>query len=113
MAKTDNEGFSLTEIPYPSLVRVGKVFIEGRKYGKFNWREGINTKEHKLFQIERCNHAIKHLLIYAHYLETGEYLGEYVEKTNPNVVYHEDDLAKVAWFCLIQMEIERLEKEQA
>ena len=112
MAKTTNEDFSLTEIPYPSLVRVGKVFIEGRKYGKFNWREAIKTKEHKLFQIERCNHAIKHLLIYAQYLETGEYLGQNVAEPYGLEVTAEDDLAKVAWFCLVQMEIERLEAQK-
>src|SRR6266699_2405019 len=73
-ALTDIEDFSLTEIPYEALKRVGKVFKEGLKYGKGNWRKGFNDKE---FQLERANHALKHLLSYIHELETGEYLGDF------------------------------------
>lgn len=100
-ALTDVEDFSLTEIPYEALKRVGKVFKEGLKYGKGNWRKGVNDKK---FQLERANHALKHLLIYIHELETGEYL-----YPSNEVMKREDDLAKVMWFCMIMCELERLE----
>ena len=96
VASTDKEPFSLTEIPFESLRRLGLVFREGaQKYGKENWRGGDHA-----YQIERANHALKHLLLYVHALETGQ---RYTD-------VEEDDLAKVMWFCATQMEIERLEK---
>jgi hypothetical protein len=95
-AATDKEPFSLTQIPCSALLRLGAVFREGEpKYGRGNWRRGVHDKD---YQIERANHALKHLLWYVHALETGERLGE-----------AEDHLAKVAWFCVTQMELERLE----
>lgn len=116
--KTDKEEYCLTEIPLSALIRLGKIFKEGHgKYGKHNWRNGVDNKE---YQIERCNHAIKHLLIYAHELETGEYIGKLKGQesingqTNEEATLfigkiREDDLAKVMWFCVTQMELERLE----
>lgn len=102
-ANTDALEYSLTEIPLSALERVGKVFREGHeKYGRGNWRKGI---EDKIYQLERLNHAIRHLLIYAHWLEHGEYIGEYKEGVK------EDDLAKVMWFTVTQCEIERVEDE--
>lgn len=104
--KTDKESFDLTQIPYHSLTRIGQVFKEGEvKYGRGNWKLGCHNIE---YQLERANHAIKHLLIYIHLLETGEYLGE-IKRLNEILVDTEDDLAKVAWFCVTQMEIERIE----
>lgn len=101
--KTDKEEFSLTQIPVSSLLRLGAIFKEGEvKYGKDNWKKGVNDKE---YQLERLNHALKHLLLYSHYLETGEYLDEVIDDKGRR----EDDLAKVMWFCATQIEIERLE----
>ena len=98
-AKSDIEIFDLTSIPFHALWRVGVIFKEGqRKYGRGNWRNGAGDRE---YQIERANHALKHLLIYIHNLQYGESVG----------VSGEDDIAKVAWFCLTQMECERLERE--
>ncbi len=91
-ARTEDEPFDLTQIPMRSLVRVGQIFAEGeKKYGRDNWRQGAGDIK---FQRKRLNKAIKHLLIYTESLLYG--------KHSP-----EDDLAKVLWFCLIQMELER------
>ncbi len=90
-ALTEIEHFSLTEIPAESLFRLGRIFTEGHRYGKHNWRQG-DTK----FLIERANHAFKHFLLWIHQLETGEKLS------------NEDDIAKVMWFCAIAMELERV-----
>lgn len=98
-AKTDVEAFSLTQIPCKSLERLGAVFREGEaKYGRGNWRRGVGDTA---YQLERANHALKHLLWYVHWLETGEQLGNGEDETN---------LAKVAWFCVTQMELERLQQ---
>lgn len=98
-AHTDLEAFSLTQIPCHALQRLGAVFREGAgKYGRGNWRRGVGDTA---YQLERANHALKHLLWYVHWLETGEHLGD-----------GEDELAKVAWFCATQMELERLEQTQ-
>jgi len=113
VAKTDKEDFDLTEILYESLVRVARVFREGSiKYGKDNWKKGIGDKE---YQLERANHALKHLLVYIHELKTGEYLGELKYKNSSYedgalLGEKEDDLSKVMWFCMTQIELERLEK---
>jgi hypothetical protein len=97
--KTDVEPFDLTQIPFEFEWRLGMVFREGEaKYGRDNWRKGVGNKT---YQLERANHALKHLKIYIHWLQFGEHLGE------PG----EDDLAKVGWFCATQAEIERLERK--
>jgi len=94
-AKTEVLEFDLTQIPLESLIRVGRVFKEGeKKYGKDNWLKGVKDVE---YQIERCNHAIKHLY-------------EYVKMLRYRDRSREDDLAKVMWFCCTQIEIERLEE---
>lgn len=99
--KTEREDYDLTQIPFSALQRLGKVFVEGAsKYGEGNWRNGVAQSE---FQIERANHALKHLLIHIHKLRYGESIGE----------EGEDDLAKVMWYCVTQAELERLEKESA
>lgn len=96
-AKSDRESADLTQIPYEAERRLGLIFKEGLlKYGRGNWRKGAGDFD---YQMERANHALKHLKIYLHQLEFGEDIGE------PG----EDNLAKVAWFCVTQMEIERLE----
>lgn len=98
-AKSDIEISDLCSVPFMALWRVGQIFREGkRKYGAGNWRRGAGDRE---YQIERANHAIKHLMIYVHRLQYGEHIG----------VAGEDDLAKTAWFCLTQMELERMESE--
>lgn len=100
-ARTDKEPYDLTQIPFEAEKRIGAVFVEGEsKYGRDNWKKGTGNKQ---YQIERANHALKHLKIYIHQLTTGEEIGEF-KNGEP-----EDDLAKVAWFCCTQMEIERLE----
>ena len=73
-AKTDLENFDLTQIPLEGEKRIGRIFREGEiKYDRNNWRQGVFNKK---YQLERMNHALKHLKIYIHWLEHGEYLGE-------------------------------------
>lgn len=88
-AKSDKLGLGLVMIPFYSIYRIGKIFIEGLRYGKDNWKKGMNDKE---WQEERLEHAINHLFLY----KEGD--------------RSEDHLAKVAWFCLVQMELTRLEQ---
>jgi len=100
-AKTDLENFDLTQIPLEGEKRIGRIFREGEiKYDRNNWRQGVFNKK---YQLERMNHALKHLKIYIHWLEHGEYLGEI-----KNGIM-EDDLAKVGWAVLTQCELERME----
>jgi hypothetical protein len=87
-AKSDRLGLGLTLIPFPSIFRLGKIFIEGLRYGKDNWKKGVNDKD---YQEERLEHALRHLFLWKEGDRT------------------EDHLAKVAWFCVTQMELERLE----
>jgi hypothetical protein len=89
-AATDKVGTGLILIPFYSILRIGGIFIEGLRYGKDNWKKGVNDKE---YQEERLEHAILHLIKWKEGDRT------------------EDHLAKVAWFCVTQMELERLEKE--
>jgi hypothetical protein len=88
-AKSDKLGLGLVMIPFYSIYRIGKIFIEGLRYGRDNWKKGMNDKE---WQEERLEHAINHLFLY----KEGD--------------QSEDHLAKVAWFCLVQMELTRLEQ---
>lgn len=101
-AHTEREPFDLTQIPVNSLLRLAEVFSEGeQRYGRDNWRQAVGNKA---FQLERANHAIKHLLLCVHWLQRGEYLG----KDTP-----ERDLAKVMWYCATQLEHLRLENQHA
>ena len=97
--KTEKESFDLTQIPYEAERRLGMVFCEGDvKYGRDNW---LMCAGDVVYQLERANHALKHLKIYIHWLQFREHLG----------ISDEDDLAKVMWFCATQMETERREKK--
>jgi hypothetical protein len=89
-AKSDKLGLGLVFIPFYSIYRIGKIFIEGLRYGRDNWRKGIYDS---VWQEERLEHALNHLLLW----KEGD--------------RSEDHLAKVAWFCVIQMELLRLEEE--
>lgn len=87
-AKTDKLLLGLTMIPFYPLFRLGKIFVEGLRYGRDNWKQGVNDKE---YQDERLNHALRHLFLW----KEGD--------------RSEDHLAKVMWFCATQIELERLE----
>lgn len=96
-AKTDVLEFDLTQIPTESLVRIGAIFKEGElKYGLNNWRNGAFDRQ---FQRERANHALHHLMLS-------------IDSLFNNTLSREDDLAKVAWYCVTQMELVRMELEQ-
>jgi len=88
-AATDKVDTGLILIPLYSLLNLGAVFIEGLRYGRDNWRKGVNDKE---YQEERLEHALLHLIKY----KEGD--------------RSEEHLAKVMWFCTTQLELERLEK---
>lgn len=87
-AGTDKVGTGLTMIPFYSILRIGSIFVEGLRYGKNNWKKGVRDKE---YQEERLEHALLHLMKW----KEGD--------------RSEDHLAKVAWFCVTQLELERLE----
>lgn len=87
-AKTDKVNTGLVLIPFYSILRIGAIFVEGLRYGRDNWKKGVNDKE---YQEERLEHALLHLIKY----KEGD--------------TSEDHLSKVCWFCITQMELERLE----
>ena len=89
-AGTDKVGTGLTLIPWYSILAIGSIFIEGLRYGRDNWKKGVNDKE---YQEERLEHAMLHLLKWKEGDRT------------------ESHLAKVAWFCVTQLELERIENE--
>lgn len=76
-------------IPWYSIQRIGKIFVEGLRYGRDNWKKGVHDAE---YQEERWEHAMVHLIKY----KEGDTT--------------EDHLAKVAWFCVTQMELMRLKQ---
>ena len=91
-ASTEEIGTCLGQIPYAGLEEVGRIFAEGqRKYGRGNWKNGVGDK---VYQEERCSHAIRHLMLWA------------------NGDRSESHLAKVAWFCLTQIWTETQEKSK-
>lgn len=90
-AKTDKVGSGLVLVPFYSILKLGSIFIEGLRYGRDNWKKGVNDKE---YQEERLEHAFLHLIKW----KEGD--------------RSEEHLAKVMWFCATQLELERLENEQ-
>jgi hypothetical protein len=91
-AKTEVLGTAIRQIPVASLQAIGSIFEEGAaKYGRNNWLKGVGDRE---YQEERLEHAIIHLMLYA------------------NGDRSENHLAKVAWFCITQLEHTRLEKNE-
>lgn len=87
-AKSDKLETGLSMVPYHSVMRLGKIFVEGLRYGRDNWKQGVNDEE---YQRERLEHALRHLMLWTNGDRT------------------EDHLAKVMWFCATQLELERLE----
>jgi hypothetical protein len=84
---------SLMDIPYYSLLAISEQFQEGEKgkYGRNNWKKGVCDPE---YQRKRNANAIRHLMLWS------------------NGDRSENHLAKVAWFCVTQLELERLERIQ-
>lgn len=82
MANTEGIGSCVEQIPFEGLEAVGRIFAEGmKKYGKDNWKNDPSAE----YRIERCRHAIRHLMLFA------------------NGDRGEEHLAKVAWFCLTEI----------
>ena len=90
-AKSDIVGTGLTLIPWYSILAIGKIFIEGLRYGRDNWKKGVGDLQ---YQEERLEHAMLHLIKW---------------KEGDRTEAH---LAKVAWFCVTQLELERLECQE-
>lgn len=80
-------------IPVYSLYRIGEIFDEGIQsgYERNNWKNGVGDEN---YQMARARHAAKHLWKWL------------------NGDRSEAHLAKVAWFCVTQLELERLEEEE-
>lgn len=91
-AKTDKVSTGLALIPWYSILAIGKIFVEGLRYGKDNWKKGVNDKD---YQEERLEHALTHIALW----KEGD--------------RSEEHLAKVAWFCITQLELERLERVES
>lgn len=92
LAKTEVLKSRLIDIPFISLWEIGAIFEQGaNRYGIGNWKKGVNDK---LYQNERANHALRHLLLWVN--------GDRSEK----------HLAKVAWFCVTQIWIEDQEEKE-
>lgn len=89
-AATDKVNTGLALIPWYSILELGKIFVEGLRYGRDNWKKGVHDKE---YQEERLEHAMLHLVKW----KEGD--------------RSEQHLAKVAWFCVTQLELERMERE--
>lgn len=89
-ANTDKVGTGLVLIPWYSILELGKIFVEGLRYGRDNWKKGVYDKT---YQEERLEHAMLHLLKW----KEGD--------------RSEQHLAKVMWFCATQLELERLERD--
>lgn len=83
MANSDQFGLMLQCIPVSSLVRLGKIFKEGLRYGRNNWKDNPDAD----YVEERTNHAIIHLMKWANGDRT------------------EDHLAKVMWFAATTIEV--------
>ena len=81
----------LVLIPWYSILAIGRIFVEGLRYGRDNWKNGVGDEA---YQEERLEHAMLHLLKW---------------KEGDRTEAH---LAKVAWFCVTQLELERLEQEK-
>lgn len=90
-AKTEKVSTGMALIPWHSILAIGKIFVEGLRYGKNNWKKGVGDKE---YQEERLEHALTHFALW----KEGD--------------RSEAHLAKVAWFCVTQLELERLEQLQ-
>jgi hypothetical protein len=90
-AKTDKVSTGMALIPWHSILAIGKIFVEGLRYSKDNWKKGVGDKD---YQEERLEHALTHFALW----KEGD--------------RSEAHLAKVAWFCVTQLELERLEQLQ-
>lgn len=80
--KSDSLGTAYHLIPWEGLHEVGKIFVEGMRYGRDNWKKEPNNTD---YEEERCTHALEHLFKWA------------------NGDRSEAHLAKCAWFCLTQI----------
>lgn len=88
-AKTDIVASGVAQVPYYSIEQIGSIFKEGEpKYGRDNWLKGVNDKT---YQEQRAEHALRHLMLWMQ----GD--------------RSENHLAKVGWFAVTQMELERRE----
>lgn len=95
-AASDLLGVAYHLIPPNSLRRIARVFAEGeKKYpGRaVNYRNIRPALHNTPWKEERYSHTVDHLFMY-HEGDTTE-----------------DHLAKVAWYCIMMMEIRRKEEE--
>lgn len=96
-AATEFETFDLTLLPVRPLIEVSKAFKEGvDKYGRHNY---INAAGDKVWQLERLNHAMKHLMWAVHNFD----------RSDDEIGEGEDDFAKAVCNILMVMETREIE----
>ena len=79
----------LTQIPHSAKKEIGKIFSEGAlKYGRDNWKKGVYDKP---YQRSRAEHAYNHF-------------SEYLDNSSSDGSSPVQQLAKVAWFCVTQID---------
>lgn len=83
MANSEKLGTMMQMIPFSALEALGRIFKEGLKYGRNNWK----NKPDADFIEERANHAIRHLMLWC------------------NGDRQEEHLAKVMWFATTTIEL--------
>jgi hypothetical protein len=90
-AKTDIAASGVAQVPFHAIEQIGSIFKEGElKYGRDNWLKGVGDKP---YQEQRAEHALRHLMLWMQ----GD--------------RSENHLAKVGWFSVTQMELERRENK--
>lgn len=95
-AKTELLDTGLTQIPHSAKKEIGKIFSEGeKKYGRDNWKKGVYNKP---YQRERAEHA------YVHF-------SEYLDGSSNDGSSPIQQLAKMAWFCVTQIDTLIRERE--
>ena len=100
--KSEKLNSGIGQVPPSAIRAIGLIFAEGEeKYGRDNWKSGAGNPT---YQAERLEHAESHLLEFKEMFMDEQYL----DKKYPSV-FKKRLLAKVAWFCVTQIELMRLE----
>lgn len=103
--KSESVGTGLNQIPINALRAIGAIFKEGEfKYGKNNWKGGVHNRP---YQEDRYEHALNHLFEFKEQFDEADFAGsaELIQLQRQM----QQNLAKVAWFCVTQLHLLMLE----